>query len=76
MENVEQLRDLADLLDLHFGVDTRKAVLEGSERLVPGSSAGDWQVFFATVSNRVTGMLVTLPAARAQGFDRLLKKTS
>jgi hypothetical protein len=53
MNEFTHLRQLADLLDLNFGVAARKSMLEGNEKLTPTTDAAAWTRYFSTVLMRL-----------------------
>lgn len=64
MHNVDQLRGLADLLDLHFGVETRKLLLKGTEVLRLGTDETVWSLQLTQVAHRIDDELRAHPDTR------------
>ena len=56
MPDFKQLRDLADLLDLHLGVQKRKDILQGNERLTLRTQQRDWTTWIDGVKHRLDGL--------------------
>lgn len=54
MPDFNQLRTLADLLDLHLGVERRKRILQGNEKLTLGTDPNDWTIWMDGVQNRLS----------------------
>jgi hypothetical protein len=54
MPDFNQLRTLADLLDLHLGVERRKRILQGNEKLTLGTDPNDWTIWMDSVQNRLS----------------------
>ncbi len=69
MNEFTHLRELADLLDLHFGVAARKTLLEGNEKLTPSTDSAAWTRYFSTVLKRLNS------SQDPQGRIRILQKS-
>jgi hypothetical protein len=53
MRDFEPLHQLADLLDLHLGVATRKTILEGNEKLTQKTDDVAWSNWVTGVGSRL-----------------------
>jgi hypothetical protein len=53
MRDFAPLHQLADLLDLHLGVATRKAILEGNEKLTQKTDDVAWSNWVTGVGSRL-----------------------
>lgn len=56
MNHQDQLRDLSQLLDIHFGIDVRKSVMLGHEALTPATSENRWAQWMNEVAERLDSL--------------------
>jgi hypothetical protein len=53
MSELQYLQNLADMLDMYVGIETRKSVLEGNERLTLATDDLVWKQYLSQVASRV-----------------------
>ena len=53
MSELQYLQNLADMLDIYVGVETRKSVLEGNVRLTLATDEQSWNQYFSQVVNKI-----------------------
>lgn len=53
MSEIQYLQNLADMLDMYVGIETRKSVLAGNERLTLATDDHVWNQYLSQVARRV-----------------------
>jgi hypothetical protein len=71
-ETQENLRELAWELDLRMGLEQRKIILEGNEKITLSTSGSNWKEWVFSVEKRLNEMVATEAAKKLIMQGRLL----